>query len=272
MKMKTFLKTGEFARLCRTTKETLFHYDREGILKPEHVSANGYRHYGIKQYFDFDLISLLRETGSTLEEIRNYREARDPCAYLRLLRERAGVLREEQARLARREAMLEKLVALTEEALAAEYDTLLFEERKPEWVAVVPTKPEKILGSGGNAVECYADCLAWDMQRGNVADPPLGMVIPERNACRGEFWPCHFFTRAEEGGPGDVREIPGGRYAVLFHRGEVAGQAEAFRFMAAEVGKKGLRACGDAYIYDQMSCFLTGSGAAYVAKYIVRVE
>ncbi len=30
--MKTFLKTGEFARLCRTTKETLFHYDREGIL------------------------------------------------------------------------------------------------------------------------------------------------------------------------------------------------------------------------------------------------
>lgn len=78
--------------------------------------------------------------------------------------------------------MLEKLVALTEEALAAEYDTLLFEERKPEWVAVVPTKPEKILGSGGNAVECYADCLAWDMQRGNVADPPLGMVIPERNA------------------------------------------------------------------------------------------
>lgn len=269
--MKTFLKTGEFARLCHTTKETLLHYDREGILKPEHVSANGYRHYGIKQYFDFDLISLLRETGSTLGEIRNYREARDPCAYLRLLRERAGVLREEQTRLARREAMLRKLVALTEEALAAEYDTLFFEERNPEWVAVVPIKPEKILGSGGNAVECYADCLAYDMQRGNVTDPPLGMVVPEKNARRGELWPCHFFTRAEEGGPGDVREIPGGRYAVLFHRGEIAGQAEAFGFMVAEVEKKGFHISGDAYSFDLMTYFLAGSSAEYVAKYIVRV-
>lgn len=270
--MKTFLKTGEFARLCHTTKETLFHYDREGILKPEHVSANGYRHYGIKQYFDFDLISLLRETGSTLGEIRSYRETCDPRAYLRLLRERAGVLREEQDRLARREAMLRKLVALTEEALAAEYDILFFEERKPEWVAVVPTKPEKLLGSGGNAVECYADCLACDMQRGNVADPPLGMVVPEKNAFRGEFWPCCFFTRAEEGGSGDVREIPGGRYAVLFHKGDVVSQAGAFRFMVAEVEKKGFCVSGDAYLYDQMSCFLTGSGAEYVTKYIVRVQ
>lgn len=41
MKTETFLKTGEFARLCHTTKETLFHYDREGILRPRYVSENG---------------------------------------------------------------------------------------------------------------------------------------------------------------------------------------------------------------------------------------
>ena len=62
MKTETFLKTGEFARLCHTTKETLFHYDREGILRPRYVSENGYRRYGVEQYFDFDLITLLKET------------------------------------------------------------------------------------------------------------------------------------------------------------------------------------------------------------------
>ena len=63
VKNEKFLKTGEFARLCHTTKETLFHYDREGILKPRHVSGNGYRRYGLEQFFDFDMISLLKETG-----------------------------------------------------------------------------------------------------------------------------------------------------------------------------------------------------------------
>lgn len=94
MKNEKFLKTGEFARLCHTTKETLFHYDREGILKPRHVSGNGYRRYDLEQFFDFDMISLLKETGSTLGEIRACREMRDPSAYLRLLRERAGILGE----------------------------------------------------------------------------------------------------------------------------------------------------------------------------------
>ncbi len=271
MKTETFLKTGDFARLCRTTKETLFHYDREGVLKPKYVSGNGYRRYGMEQYFDFDLISLLKETGSTLGEIRSYRDARDPRAYLRLLRERVGILREERARLARREAMLKKLVALTEEALEAEYDTLLFEERKPERIIATPTTPEKMTSSGGN-VECYAACLAHDMGRGNTTDPPLGMIVPECDARRGEFRLCHFFTRAEEGDPGDVREIPGGRYAILFHKGEVASQAAAFGRMVEAVKKEGLRVVGDAYIFDQMTYFLTGSSAEYAAKHVVRVE
>ena len=45
MKQKKFLTSGEFARLCRTTKETLFHYDREGLLKPKLITGNGYRRY-----------------------------------------------------------------------------------------------------------------------------------------------------------------------------------------------------------------------------------
>lgn len=271
MKSEKLLKTGEFARLCRTTKDTLFHYDREGILKPKYVSGNGYRRYAMAQFFDFDLISLLKESGSTLGEIRNYRKACDPRAYLRLLRGRAEVLRQERARLARREAMLEKLIGLTEEALNAEFDTLLFEERDAELVLAVPTSPERML-SGTSSVECYAACLAHDLERGNATDPPLGMIVPEENARRGELRLCHFFTRAEAGATGDVREIPQGRYAAFFHKGDVASQAGAFQRMVAAVASAGLRMRGDAYIYDQMSYLLTETDAAYAAKHIVRVE
>lgn len=143
MKKRVFLKTGEFAKLCRTTKETLLHYDRKGIFHPSYISENGYRRYGVEQFFDFDMISLLRETGSTLDEIRHYREIHDTQAYLHLLHERADVLGEERRRLARREAMLRYLLRLTEETISSKHDVLLFEERGVEQVVTFPFDSEK---------------------------------------------------------------------------------------------------------------------------------
>lgn len=272
MEKELFLNTGEFARLCHTTKETLFHYDRKGIFKPKVVSEKGYRRYGIQQYFDFDLITLLKETGSTLEEIRRYREACSPRAYLHLLRERIEVLRKERERFARREAMLAKLVELTEETLNAAYDTLSFEERQAEHVLVFPTISEK-MNSNAGVVACYAACLAHDLERGNGTDPPLGMIVPEQNARKGELKVCFFFSRAEAEHMDKARDIPEGRYAVFFHQGDMADQAAAFKRMIEALSLQQLRIVGDVYIYDQMSFFLSApTGMEYVAKYIVRVE
>jgi DNA-binding transcriptional MerR regulator len=40
------LKIGEFAWLAQVTVETLRHYDRLGLLKPDHLDRfTGYRYY-----------------------------------------------------------------------------------------------------------------------------------------------------------------------------------------------------------------------------------
>ena len=39
--VQKLFKSGAFAKLCNTTKDTLFHYDDIGILKPAQVSSNG---------------------------------------------------------------------------------------------------------------------------------------------------------------------------------------------------------------------------------------
>ena len=66
--------TGQFAKLCGTTKETLFYYDELGILKPVKVAENGYRYYSASQFFDLDLITVLQEAGSSLSKIKSYLE------------------------------------------------------------------------------------------------------------------------------------------------------------------------------------------------------
>ncbi|ADM70096.1 hypothetical protein GMA19_02290 [Paenibacillus polymyxa E681] len=47
--VQTHLTSGQFAKVMGISKDTLFHYDRLGILSPEFKAENGYRYYSIKQ-------------------------------------------------------------------------------------------------------------------------------------------------------------------------------------------------------------------------------
>lgn len=80
------LSTGEFAKLCKTTKETLFHYDRIGLFKPRHKNANDFRFYVIDQFFEFNVIDLFKETGSSLATIKSQLQQADSSQVLEALR------------------------------------------------------------------------------------------------------------------------------------------------------------------------------------------
>lgn len=70
--MDPLLKSGEFAQLCRTTKETLRHYAKIDLLSPSIRAKNGYNYYAFTQFADYALISALQSTGLSLSQIRTY--------------------------------------------------------------------------------------------------------------------------------------------------------------------------------------------------------
>ena len=49
----TYFSSGEFARLCGTTKETLRHYHNIGLLVPARTTENGYHYYASFQFYDY---------------------------------------------------------------------------------------------------------------------------------------------------------------------------------------------------------------------------
>ena len=268
---RVFLKTGEFARLCGVTRDTLLHYDRKDIFHPSHVSENGYRRYGIEQYFEFDLISILKETGGTLEEIRRCLQSHSLQSYTELIRESVQSLKARREQLTRRENMLRRLLDLTEETYAAKFDELMFEDRREELVTVFPVDPEKMTSIEGS-VECYAACLEHDLTRGNTVDAPIGMLIPMHDAVHKDFRPSFFFTAAYDDEKKAVRRISAGRCGVWFHRGDMPSHVDTFRWMMEKLGEKGMRVVGDVWIYDQMDYLLSRIIPGYVAKYSVLVE
>lgn len=69
--------TGEFAQLCGVKKQTLFHYDSIGLLKPAVTDENGFRHYSYSQYQDYLIIACLKEAGMALKDIKEYLDMHD---------------------------------------------------------------------------------------------------------------------------------------------------------------------------------------------------
>lgn len=96
---KGWLTSGAFAALCGTTKETLRHYKDVGLLLPAHQGDNGYFYYDVEQFYDFYAISIFRQTGTPLEEIRRCLQGQDTAKTLELLREQRVRLEAERQKL-----------------------------------------------------------------------------------------------------------------------------------------------------------------------------
>ena len=78
---QTYFTSGEFARLCGTTKETLRHYNNIGLLKPAKTTENGYQYYSAFQFYDFYFISTFKGTGMHLKELEEKLAETDERAF-----------------------------------------------------------------------------------------------------------------------------------------------------------------------------------------------
>ncbi len=61
-----------FAKFSRTTQNSLYHYDRIGLLAPHSRAKNGYRHYSSDQLAIVRMIRMSQKLGMKLEEIKSF--------------------------------------------------------------------------------------------------------------------------------------------------------------------------------------------------------
>jgi len=108
-------KIGDFSRLTQVTVKALRHYDRLGLLTPDHIDpTSGYRYYSGVQVPQLNRILVLKDLGFSLEQVRHLLDANLSPVQLRgilLLKqqEARGQIAVEQARLERIEAHLRQI-------------------------------------------------------------------------------------------------------------------------------------------------------------------
>ncbi len=266
------LSTGAFARLCGTTKETLFHYDRLGLLKPDSVGKNGYRQYSCGQFFVFDLIRVLRQTGCSLEEIKGYLEQYDAPHFLALCRKKQAELAAQRRQLEQMVRMLQNTAEMTEWALSAPYDAPYLERQEAETLLLVQLNPgdgETADGAAARLAEHFAQC-----ERYHLAERfPLGSVILREQVLAGQEEESYFFSVV----PDDFRQErllrkPAGTYATIVHRGDFDSFSEAYRTLLAFIAERKHIVCGNAYVYDLVSYLACETQEKYVLQISIQVE
>ncbi|MCL2391579.1 MAG: MerR family transcriptional regulator [Oscillospiraceae bacterium] len=72
------LTISDFAKYSRTTRDTLLHYDRIGLLSPVSRGENKYRYYSNTQLAVVNVIRTCQNLGMTLEEIKSLKDRRTP--------------------------------------------------------------------------------------------------------------------------------------------------------------------------------------------------
>lgn len=103
-----YLRSGQFAELCRTTKETLRHYRNIGLIEPVFISDNGYAYYSPLQLGDFMLVTALQRAGSSLADIRRYMEDPQMSELESMISEHIGRLESERRMLRAQQRFLQK--------------------------------------------------------------------------------------------------------------------------------------------------------------------
>lgn len=75
--MKKYLTISEMAKYAGISRRTLIYYDQIDLFKPAKIGDNGYRYYGIDQYFELDVILLLKNLDVALEDIHIFLKNRN---------------------------------------------------------------------------------------------------------------------------------------------------------------------------------------------------
>lgn len=75
---KDILTISEMAKVHKISRQTLIHYDKIGLFKPEVTNKNGYRYYNLSQIPILREITFLRTLNIPLEDIKLHIENRTP--------------------------------------------------------------------------------------------------------------------------------------------------------------------------------------------------
>ncbi len=262
------LRTKEFADLCGTTKETLFHYDRIGLLKPFQTLANGYRLYSPQQYNQFLVISLLKDTGCSLKDVQQICSNSVSGAALKSLKERRKQMKQQITLLKDKFGSLSEIIESLEEMESVSWNEMKIEKSSSMKLRVVPC--EKVLAE---TAEAYDNAFKrWRDTREDKSSQfiPLGSLLTFEED--GSLWLNGFLFSSKTVEGSVPIKMKSGKYAVWYSHGSFEDHVSQVKKKLGEIKFAEFNTTGEIYCFDKVDLLINKNGKRQTVKYMVQVD
>lgn len=265
-----YFTTSELAQMCGVTKHTLFHYDEIGLLKPEFVNDKGYRFYSIQQCYALDIINMMKKTGSSLKDIKEFIQNQNTPVFLEILKKKLHDLDVERNRIKRMQGFLRDAIEMTEQAKGELPNEPFIEECEEEYFIATQLKQ-------GDGDKEYAHKLSEhrDYCENRLSDHefPIWTIVGKERFELNDFYPDYIANKVKNPLT-DERLIikPKGLYVVMHHRGSYETMIETYRLLKKYIGGNKMIVSGNAYALDLLSYFTEKNPKDYVLRISVKVE
>ncbi|MGX4599067.1 MerR family transcriptional regulator [Faecalimicrobium sp. JNUCC 81] len=212
-----YFSTGEFAKLFKINKKTLFHYDEIGLFKPEKVEENGYRYYAQSQLDLFNVIWTLKDIGMPLKEIKTFMDNRNPENILELFSYEYEEIENEIKNLRRKQEMLFNKINIIKEGKNFNND-IIIEEQEDEYLLL--SRPVNNSEEPYD-LNCYIDHLDYCYRKDLYIGYPVGVIISKESIYNEDYTDySYYYTKVNKDTVNkNIIVKPKGLYVVGYKRG-----------------------------------------------------
>ena len=242
---KKYFSTGEFAKLCKVHKKTLFHYDDIDLFKPEKVNENGYRYYSEYQVESFNVISTLKDLGMPLKDIKDFMDKRNPQRTIELFEHETKEIDKEIENLKRiKEFIYNKIKVIKESENIT--DEIIIEYQEEEYLVL--SKPIDTTKSPYD-METYMNHLNYCYNNNLNIGYPVGTMNNKENLESGNFSNyTYFYTKVNKDLSNENIIIkPAGTYLVGYFKGYYDKVHAIYKKMLSYISKNNLNIIGYSY-------------------------
>ncbi|CAM3908733.1 MerR family transcriptional regulator [Mesobacillus zeae] len=266
-----YLTTGEFAKLCKVNKQTLFYYDQIGLLSPILKDEKGYRFYSIRQLELFIVIGLLKDFGMSLNDIQQYMQNKSPESFLTLMYQKKEEIVKKRQEIETKEKIIEAKIELMEEASRLDFHQVRL-ERLPEAKLYLSRNIENI--SDDEFVEVVSDFVDELYVSQLDTGYPIGGITKREQVLKGEFTNYSYLyieqPNPKEGYP--YFQTVKGYFLIGYHIGDEQTIHKTYKRLFSEMERLNL-ALGD-YVFEEYiyNTIVKNHKEHYVTKIMIHVD
>ena len=263
--MKEKFLIGELAKLFNISTDTLRHYDRMDVLKPEHNSMNHYRYYDIRSIFKLSKILFLKNLGISLNEINEYMKNRNIDNLVGMLKKKD---RELDAKIHQLMNLKHKIHSKLE--LLENYGDELnhikvkkIDRRYGIFLDMADLKDEYEIKQAFKKSQKYLKISSW------LIEGQIYTSISKKNIDKSIFNKFRYFIEIEcieEDVHKNLEIIPESEYACKIVLGPYSDMADHYKELVGWINDKGYKIIGDSIEKNIVDYDFTESESDYVSE------